>query len=137
MRCVLVVQRIIKWQALQVLSTTPPHPTSARVFATFDGSPRRTKCALGREVDADANGSWHARLPCDETAPLEHLHHLVDTRRGDKEVPLYVSLGGCSAKAMDVLGDKGEVFKLSLGGAQRCVLCCRPGCTLYVREESI
>jgi len=107
------------------------------VFATFDGSPRGAKCALGREVDANASGSWHARLPCDETAPLEHLHHLVDTRRGDKEVPLYVPLGGRSAKTMDVLGDKGEVFELSLGGALRSVLCCGLAWILNTREESI
>jgi hypothetical protein len=104
---------------------------------TFDVSPHRAKCALGREIDADSDGSWHARLPCDETAPLEHLHHLVDSRRGDKEVPLYVPLGGRSAKTMDIIGDKGEVFELSLGGALRCVWCRRPACTLYVRKESI
>jgi len=107
------------------------------VFATFDGSPRGAKCALSREVDADASGSWHARLPCDETAPLEHLHHLVDSRRGDKEVPLYVPLGRCSSKVMDVFGDEGEVFELSLGGALRGVLCSRRACSLYTRQEFI
>jgi len=107
------------------------------VFATFDGLPRGAKCAQGGEVDADSNGSRHTRLPCDETAPLEHLHHLVHSRRGDKEVPLYVPLGGRSAKTVDVLGDKGEVFELSLGGVLPCVLCCRPACTLHMCEESI
>ena len=107
------------------------------VFSTFDGSPRSAEYTLGGEVDADASGSWHATLPGDESAPLEHLHHLVNTRCGDKEVPLYVRLGGRPAKAMDVLGDKGEVFELSRGGALRGVLCCRRARTLYTREDPI
>ena len=94
------------------------------------GSPRGAECALSGEVDADASGSRHARLPRDEAAPLEHLHHLVDTRRGDKEVPLYIRLGWRSAEVMDVFGDKGEVFELSLGGALRGVLFCRRARTL-------
>ncbi len=107
------------------------------VFSTFDGSPRGDECTLSGDVDADASGSWHATLPGDETAPLEHLHHVINTRCGDKEVPLYVRLGGRPAKAMDVLGDKGEVFELSLGGALRGVLCCWRVRTFYTREESI
>lgn len=63
----------------------------------------RAESALRGEVDAEASRPWNARLPRDETAPLEHLHHLVHARSRDKEMPLYVRLGGCSAKALDVL----------------------------------
>lgn len=104
---------------------------------TIDGSPRAGEGALSGEVNANVGGSGHARLPCDEAAPLEHLHHLVDARCGDKEVSLNVRLCGCSAKVMDVLGDEGKVFELTLGGTLWGVLCWRRGCTRYTREESI
>ena len=106
-------------------------------ITTFDGSPRCAESVLSGEVDANASGSWNTGQPRDEPAPLKHLHHLVDTRCGDKEVSLYVRLGGGSAKAIDVLGDKGEVFELSLRRPLRDVLCCRRARTLYTREESI
>jgi len=80
----------------------------------FDDSSLRAKSELCDEVDSEASRSWNARLSRDEATPLKHLHHLVDTRRGDKEVPLNVRLGRCSAKSVDVLGDEGEVFELAL-----------------------
>ena len=89
------------------------------------------------EVDADTRGSGHATFSCNEAAPLKHLHHLVDTRCEDIEVSLDIRLRGCSAEAIDVLGDKGEVFELAFGGAVPGGLCWRRGYTHYTRNEAI
>src|SRR5436305_4546545 len=89
----------------------------------------------GREVDADANGSWYARESRNEATAFEHLHHLIDTRCRDQEVPLNVRLSRCSAKAVHVLGNESEVFELPLGGTLRRVRCFRRNRILHAREQ--
>ena len=69
-----------------------------------------------RKLNADSNRARDAPLPSNETAALEQLHHLIDTRRRDKEVPLEVGFGWRPTKAGDVFRDKREVLKLPLGG---------------------
>jgi len=64
----------------------------------------------GPDAHADACRSRNARLPRDKAAPLEHLHHLVDARRRNEEVPLDVRLGGRSSEKLDVPGNEGEIL---------------------------
>ncbi len=112
---------------------------SGRMFlalSTIAASLPHNVNAQSIKVDAEPSRSWHARLPGDETAPLKHLHHLVDTRRRDQEVPLDVRLGGWSAEATDVLGDEGEVLELSLGGAQQFIPYRGSAWTLHTGDES-
>jgi len=90
----------------------------------FDYSSLWAESALRGKIDAEASRSWNARLPRDEATPLTHSHHLVYTWRGDKEVPLNVRLGRRSAKALDVLGDEGEVFEFALHRALCFALRC-------------
>ena len=67
-------------------------------------------------MGTDPNRTRDTWLSGDEPASLERLHHLVDGRRRNQEVPLDVRLGGSPAKAMDVLLDEGKVLELPLGG---------------------
>ncbi len=80
------------------------------------GSPFCIARAFTRKVDAGLNRTRDARLPGDEAAPLQRLHHLIDSWRRDEEVPLDVRLGGRPTEVMDVLRDESKVLELTLGG---------------------
>jgi hypothetical protein len=84
--------------------------------ASHQGSPFCVACACTRKVDADLNGTRDAWLPGDKTAPLQRLHHLVDSWRRDEEVPLDVRLGRRPTEAKDVLRDESKVLELTPGG---------------------
>ena len=106
------MQRRARRSMLEIDLIAAEHPDGR-----IAGSECHSIAAQSTDVQADACRSRNARLPRDEAAPLEHLHHLVDARRADEEVPLDVGLGGCSAKALNVLGDESEVFGLASGRA--------------------
>ena len=72
---------------------------------------RSLPCML-RQLNADEHRAGYAPLSCNEAAALERLHHLIDTRRRDEEVPLDVGLSRRPAKASDVLGNESKVLEL-------------------------
>ena len=68
---------------------------------------------MRRDEDFDASGD--APLSRDEAVAFEAEDHLMDRRRADAEVTLYVGLGGRLAEHVAIDVDEGEVVALLLG----------------------
>ena len=97
------------------ISSLAPQIARAGFETVINGAPWDAPPSQMRQFDADANRAGHAGLPCNETEAFECLHHLIDARWRDKEVPRDVGLGRRPAEAGHVTRDEPQIFELPLG----------------------